>query len=144
MSTAENPNADYDYLLDTKKREFSTIYEAAMARLAADYELPERLRELLEKKRMFGLEKYGERAFQSSVENAVASPVAAHLGDEIIDAFNYAMHGFYIANMQLRDVEAKGYSRVIDGLMSVVEDLSNLQRTLEDEEQREALRWTQQ
>ena len=142
MSEAKNPNADYDTLLDTQKSVFPDIYEKAMNHLASEYELSTELQELLSKKRAFGLEKYGARAFQSSIENAVASPVAAHLGDEIIDAFNYALHGYYIANMQFREREAQSFSRVIDSLVTLVASLSDLQSSLEDEKQKEALSWT--
>lgn len=138
----ENPNANYDHILDTGKKSFPVVYEEAMETLASQFELESGLREMLRKKRAFGLEKYGERAFQSTFENAISSPVAAHLGDELIDAFNYALHGYYIANMQLRSVEAKRYERIIDALRDVLLHLASLREALTNELQQEALEWT--
>lgn len=138
-----NPNADYSTLLDKRKEVFYTIYESAMTKLANEHEFPAALQEQLRAKRNFGLIKYGERAFQASIENAVASPVAAHLGDEIVDAFNYALHGGYIANMMMDDVLCASYEKMVDSLLNVLSALREVRNNLPNADEKEALKWTE-
>lgn len=138
---ADNPNANYDTLLDNKKIAFPAIYEMAMSRLAQEHEFPLALQSKLKSKRDFGLEKYGERAFQASIENAIASPVAAHLGDELVDAFNYALHGYYVANMALDDQLCKAYEKVINALLDVLSALEEVRAHISNVDEKEALQW---
>jgi len=140
---SDNPNADYDTLLDEKKAVFPSMYEEAMAQLADDYDFPHALQERLIAKRAFGLKKYGERAFQASIENAVASPVAAHLGDELVDAFNYALHGYYIANMTMDDPLRKSYDKMIGALLDVLAVLTEVRGVVQSADEKEALAWTE-
>ena len=137
-----NPNADYNELFDSAKQIFPDIYEQAMDSLAKEFYLPTGLAEKLKKKRAFGLEKYGERAFQSTFENAMSSPVAAHLGDEIVDAYNYALHGYYVAKIRLHEEEATHYSLIIESLNDVVEKIDSLRNELSNVAEKNALDWT--
>lgn len=50
-----------------------------------------KLPEILKDKRTFGLKKYGNNSFQSSVENLVLCPISKHLKEEIEDAINYSI-----------------------------------------------------
>lgn len=140
---ADNPNADYNTLLDEGKIQFPLVYENAMTKLAGVYDLPFSLQEQLTAKRAFGLDKYGERAFQSTFENAMASPVGAHLGDEIVDAFNYALHGHYIAGINMNSQLQSAYEKTIHALLDVLSALKQVRGVLSNEEEREALRWTE-
>lgn len=142
MSTTDNPNADYDTILDSSKKAFADVYDEVMTKIAKEFQLPVALQEQLSAKRAFGLEKYGERAFQSTIENAIASPVAAHLGDEIVDAFNYALHGFYISNMLMVHERRKAYENVLNSLVDVIVGLHKLHEVLEEGDEKEALKWT--
>lgn len=141
---AENPNADYSKLFDDAKKTFPEVYEQAMDQIAERLHMHEGLVAMLKQKRAFGLEKYGERAFQSTFENAISSPVAAHLGDEVIDAFNYAMHGYYIATVRMRQQEAESYLKIIEALNNVVTQIIELTNTMADRTEADVLKWARQ
>lgn len=140
---ADNPNANYDEILDGNHSVFPSVYDDVMEQVGSHFGLPKELREILDKKRKFGLEKYGERAFQSSFENAVASPVAAHLGDEIVDAFNYALHGYYIASVTMNNHQVAAYANIIQALKKVALYMEDLSKILPDGPQREQIRWVE-
>lgn len=140
---SDNPNADYNNLLDSNKESFPSVYERAMEALSVQFGLPVSLQEHLVRKRAFGLEKYGERAFQSTFENAVASPVGAHLGDELIDAFNYALHGCYIARINCDPTLENAYKDTLHSLIDVITSLRKVRENLSDTEEMEALAWTE-
>ena len=86
-------HVDYTTIMDGTKVEFPALYELAITKLFVDGvgEHPE-LQAKLKAKRDFGLKKYGEYSFQGTFERAIASPVFAHLKEEILDSINYLLH----------------------------------------------------
>jgi hypothetical protein len=138
---ATNPNADYSNILDSTKKTFPAIYDSSLAAIARTFHLSEELQQKLAEKRAFGLQKYGDRAFQSSIENAAASPAAAHLGDEIVDAYNYTLHGYYISNLEMNEERRRAYERVFSALSEVSYALELLAKALPDGEEKDSLKW---
>lgn len=87
-----NVHADYSQIIETTKKSFPETYEELMVQYEKEYMMSPWLQKKLAEKRTFGLNKYGKDSFQSNFENAMASPVAIHLEEELIDSFNYALH----------------------------------------------------
>lgn len=83
----------YDNLMKSKEEvTFAEAYESAISAQLEREEVPEYIQKTLMEKRLFGLKKYGENSFQSSLTNAFAAPILVHLRDELIDALNYIQH----------------------------------------------------
>ena len=137
----ETPNADYNALMDKKGGlTFPQRYDAILERMATELKVRPSVRIQLRAKRDFGLQKYGERAFQSNFENAITSPVGAHLGDELVDAYNYALHGLWAANTNGQLEKASACRTIIKNLNALIRSLTTLKYTLDPEEQ-DALAW---
>jgi hypothetical protein len=89
---------------------YPSMYNIAIENLASSFELSKEMKELLREKREFGLKKYGEKSFQSNLENTLATPTLEHLKEEIVDAYNYTFHEMYKNNLlgkyehRLRDI----------------------------------------
>jgi hypothetical protein len=140
----ETPNADYNTLMDETKEAIKTFpehYDGWMTKLAEASGLNEDIQKQLKAKRDFGLKKYGERAFQSTFENAISSPVGAHLGDELVDALNYALHGLWISLTSGEAERAYWYERLLEKLVDTVDVLAGLRSFLAPGEEK-ALLWT--
>jgi len=127
--------------MDAKTTTFPEQYEKAMDKINKEFRIPPGIAEHLKKKRLFGLDKYKERAFQSSYENAMSSPVAAHLGDELIDAINYAMHGYYIGVMDMDEKRKELYADLIGNVKNTIVTLKDLHRILPEGVEKDALTW---
>lgn len=96
---------DYKKEMTEKKESFFEFYSKRMKDLERLLDMPEEISKLLEEKRRFGYEKYGEYSFQSNFENAVTSPTEEHLREELIDAINYTLHSMYKACLFFKDNE---------------------------------------
>jgi hypothetical protein len=94
---------DYKTEMNEKKKDFFEFYSERMKELEKKVEISEEVSKLLEEKRKFGAEKYGEYSFQTTFENAVTSPSEEHLREELIDAINYALHSIYKSALYLKD-----------------------------------------
>ena len=136
------PNAEYTKIMDSKRLDFQELYKNNMEEIADLFDLGDSIKEILQKKRDFGLGKYGENSFQSTFENAMATPIAAHLGDEIIDALNYSMHGYMTSLIALDTRKAKAYEEIASKIRSIVYDLNKLKLENISDGEREALNWT--
>ncbi len=88
-----------------KKESFFDFYSKRMKELEKILNMPEEISKLLEEKRNFGYEKYGEFSFQSNFQNAITSPTEEHLREELIDAINYTLHSMYKACLYFKDNE---------------------------------------
>ena len=141
-----NTNADYNKLMDEKGNiQFPKLYDEAMDKIGKEMQLPPELLSKLYEKRNFGLEKYGDRAFQSSLQNTLTSPAVAHLGDEIIDAFNYAMHNYYVCAMRMDDEGAGIFKGIVNRLGALSATLRDARDHIKesDPEQAKSLDWTE-
>jgi hypothetical protein len=96
---------DYKTEMTEKKESFFDFYSKRMKELEKILNMPEEISKLLEEKRNFGYEKYGEFSFQSNFQNAIASPTEEHLREELIDAINYTLHSMYKACLYFKDNE---------------------------------------
>lgn len=96
---------DYKKEMNEKKETFFEFYSKRMKDLERLLDMPEEISILLEEKRKFGYEKYGEYSFQSNFENAVTSPSEEHLREELIDAINYILHSMYKSCLYFKDNE---------------------------------------
>lgn len=96
---------DYKKEMTEKKETFFEFYSKRMEELEKILDMPEEISILLEEKRNFGYEKYGEFSFQSNFENTITSPTEEHLREELIDAINYTLHSMYKACLYLKDNE---------------------------------------
>ena len=83
---------DYKTIMDKKHFDmpFNELYEHAVDSIQAEAHISDSVRMELSAKRRYGLEKYGEYSFQSSLSNLLNSPSMEHLREEILDAMNYA------------------------------------------------------
>ena len=112
--------------MDERKVSFAETYDKVINKFANQFELPEKLIKTLKEKREFGLEKYGERSFQSSFENAMSSLTIDHLQDEIVDAFNYSLHSYYVAKVNMDEDLTVKLEDVIKSLVKVNEQITSL------------------
>lgn len=94
---------DYKKEMNENKQSFFEFYSERMKDLEKTLLIPEEVSDILQEKRDFGHEKYGEFSFQTNFENAVSSPTAEHLREELIDAMNYALHEIYKTSLFLKD-----------------------------------------
>jgi hypothetical protein len=137
----DSPNADYNALMDLKKdTPFSARYDIWMTTLAQQNGINTSVQAKLKEKREFGLQKYGERAFQSNFDNAISSPVGAHLGDELVDTYNYSLHGLWVGYTSGDAKRVEVYQRILSDLNQLMISVAALRELLSPEEA-EALAW---
>lgn len=93
MSSNDNIHVDREKIMSAAKVDFHEKYEVAISNLIDDLGgFSDVLRGKLKAKRDFGFQKYGERSFQGSFENAMSTPSYDDLEEELIDAINYLLH----------------------------------------------------
>ena len=86
-------HVDREKIMSAAKVDFHERYEVAISNLIDNIGgFSETLRNKLKAKRDFGFQKYGERSFQGSFENAMSTPSYDDLEEELIDAINYLLH----------------------------------------------------
>jgi hypothetical protein len=85
-------HVDRAVVMDGTTVSFPELYEIAIRKIENRYDVPSDVREKLHAKREFGIQKYGERSFQSSLTNAMTTPCFDDLLEELIDSINYALH----------------------------------------------------
>ena len=73
----------------------------------------------LSDKRAFGEKKYGDRSFQTSLENLLHCPIEKHLEEEIVDAINYVLALIYINGIVWNDDKQKAYKKIAENLLKV-------------------------
>ena len=78
---------------------FSIAYSEYVDNYILNMGASEKLIALLREKREFGLKKYKEKSYQSSLTNAVACDTAVHATDEMVDCLNYLGHEYYKATL---------------------------------------------
>jgi len=90
------------YTMDNSKtNNFIDDYERDISRIF-DISLPpnfESLKKDLKDKREFGLKKYGDISFQSSISNALSVDTKQHALEELIDYINYIGHEIFKASV---------------------------------------------
>ena len=107
-------HVDYKTQMDQAEEiKFSDLYENAIVNIEKNYRLPEDLIKELKKKRDFGLEKYGEYSFQSTMKNALSTPTLTHLKEEIIDSFNYIDHEVYKQKLLANEENDASFNEII-------------------------------
>lgn len=87
---------DWKKIIDEADFNFADFYEKSMQLRERLYEVPQDLREEASRKRKFGIEKYGDRAFQTSFDKSVVSPFLDHFMEELVDLLNYTLHTNFI------------------------------------------------
>jgi len=85
-------HVDRAAIMDSATVGFPELYEIAIRKIENRFDIPSDVKEKLHAKREFGIQKYGERSFQSSLTNAMATPCFDDLLEELIDSINYALH----------------------------------------------------
>lgn len=75
-----------------KDEDFTKLYEEMIFKAVLITSLDEGLARELKSKREFGLDKYKEKSFQLSKENAVGVNIKKHAKEEVIDLLNYLLH----------------------------------------------------
>lgn len=84
--------------------DFKSDYENFCIKLSEH--LPQKLKNELIDKRIFGLSKYGDISYQSSFVNAMKVKTVQHAREELIDLLNYLLHETYKAEV-LKDHKRK-------------------------------------
>ena len=77
-----------------KESNFIDEYEAFVTKVAEEHlgREEDALVNALKEKRSFGLQKYGDISFQSSLQNAMQVDTLQHAREELIDYMNYTIH----------------------------------------------------
>jgi flagellin-specific chaperone FliS len=123
-------HVDYKTIMDANGDgdiRFPELYEQAICNIEDAFKLPAEVKEQLSKKRDFGLKKYGEYSFQTSLKNTLNVPTIKHLREEIIDSYNYTMHEFYKRNIL-------GDNNFRDELIEIMKHLNKIWKITEDME----------
>ena len=118
---------NYKEIMDTSEQiEFSILYEKALNNIGKNLYLNENLLQELSKKRKFGLEKYKEYSFQSSLKNCLTSPTLDHALEEIIDLLNYLLHEYY-KNTLCGDIDTiKKIVKIINDTIIIYSSINDL------------------
>ena len=91
---------DYKTIMEKKEaKTFHQLYEKTLTSLS-EYYYKESLSEKMKEKRAFGITKYKELSFQSSLENLIASPLKEHAIEELIDLANYILTYQYASQIK--------------------------------------------
>jgi hypothetical protein len=105
------------------KKEFPVLYEKIIQEIQEIIGDPETL-QILKEKRDFGLAKYKELSFQSSFENAMASPTIKHACEELIDAMNYISHQIFKDGVLHQGENSEEFRDILDTLFIIYRSLS--------------------
>jgi len=94
----ESPNVDYKKIMEIQKEnlpDWPGIYESGIEGIERDLDFSMDVRNILHTRRIFGLEKYGEMSYESSLANTLVAPTIALAKEELQDCLNYIMHEIY-------------------------------------------------
>lgn len=114
---------DRETLMNKQLQKFPELYEIVIRKLEIEKGIPFDLREKLHAKRKFGVEKYGDKSFQGSLENALATPSYEDLKEEVIDAINYTLN-ICFQNI-FRTEHDPDALKILESLLSVYELADN-------------------
>jgi hypothetical protein len=113
--------------VDKVKFNFAEMYETAMVNKQKSFFVKEDLATLLKEKREFGLKKYGDLSFQSSLENCMTCPTLEHAKEEIIDCLNYILHEQYKNDLRgYNNERLKSVTNIILTLYTTLSDLQHI------------------
>lgn len=87
-----------------KGEDFTKLYEEMIFKAVLITSLDEGLANELKKKREFGLDKYKEKSFQLSKENAVTVDIKKHAKEEVVDLLNYLLHMAVIRRLNNKSI----------------------------------------
>mgnify|MGYP001329491135 CR=1 FL=1 len=87
-----------------KDRDFIEQYEETMFKIALILSIDEGLAKELKNKREFGLEKYKDKSFQISKENAINVNIKKHAKEEVVDLLNYLLHMAVVRNLNKKSL----------------------------------------
>lgn len=118
---------DYKEIMNSSKEiKFSELYDNAINNIGKGLYLTDDLLDKLSVKRVFGLEKYGEYSFQSSLKNCLSTPTLEHALEEIVDLFNYLLHEHYKNNLLGNTEATKEIDKIIGDVVIVYEKINKL------------------
>lgn len=104
--------------------QFKEVYEKYCQNYAINF--PDDLQKLLVEKREFGLKKYGEISFQSSLENALGTDTIQHAKEEVIDLINYLIHETYKKSVNRDMVKFKKIEKLLKKSVKIFNKLKEL------------------
>lgn len=104
--------------------DFNETYEKYCQNYAINF--PDDLQRLLVEKREFGLKKYGEISFQSSLENALSTDTVQHAKEEVIDLINYLIHETYKKTVNKDTVKFKKVEKLLKKSIKIFNKLKEL------------------
>ncbi len=118
----ENYDRRQDERRDSLDLSFPAVYDRAVAGLAQHYGVSAKVQEILKEKRAFGLKKYGDRSFQSNLENALTTPIWNHLHDELVDAVNYSLHYLFVLGITGGEEARPQVEGILKSLLDIMDN----------------------
>ena len=99
------------------EKSMDNTFQSMLAKKRIRKEEFDYIKKMVSEKRKAGIKKYGNSAFQNSFETAVSTDTDKHLEEELLDAINYCLHGFFVYSNKGELKKARLYEDVF--LMTV-------------------------